>query len=728
MLPAWNEQREKVFLNRYALKDIKGRPIEHTPEETFRRVANAVGQTDAEREMFFKVMNEWKFIPGGRILAGAGSGHEVTYFNCYVIAVRSNELHRGNDSRTAIMDTIAKMLEINSRGGGVGINWSTLRPRGAYVRGVGGISSGAVSWMLAADGVADQVEQGGSRRAALMFMLWDWHPDILEFIEVKKDLTKLKHANLSVCISDRFMEAVKNDEDWVLEFPDTKHPRYDLEWDGDLDMWKAAGYPTIIYREIPARELWNKIITAAWEMGEPGVVFLDRYNKLYNASYCSKIIATNPCGELGLEEYGVCDLGSVNLVAFVEKGIFNYEELAKTVKIGVRFLDNVIDLNKYFILQNEKQSKRLRRIGLGTMGLADTLILLKMRYGSPEAIKFTEKVFATISEAAYEASIELAKERGAFPAFHAQAYLRSPYVQSLPEHIRKGIAEHGIRNATLLTQAPTGTTSIIAGVSSGIEPNFAKEYVRKDRIGERVIRHWLADCPAFVCAHEVTPEEHVKMQAVVQKYVDASVSKTVNLPNSASVDDVKRIYELAYELGCKGITVYRDGSREGVLVTASSQKPQQPEQPQQQKTGRPATLHGITQRIETPVGRAYVTVNFLDNKPFELFANIGRAGSDIAAFTEAIARLISLALRSGVSVDEITDQLIGIGGANSVGFGPNRVTSVPDAIGKVLRASTNYEPKQSQGPIVDICPSCGMATLVSGEGCKTCQNCGYSAC
>jgi len=721
MLPAWNEQRERVFLDRYALKDVVGNPIEKTPEEMFRRVANAVGKTDEERDAFFKLMNEWKFLPGGRILAGAGSGHEVTYFNCFVIPVQARESRHGNDSRTAIMDTIATMLEINSRGGGVGINWSTLRPRGSHVRGVGGTSSGAVSWMLAANGVAAQVEQGGTRRAALMFMLWDWHPDILEFIEVKKDRTKMHHANLSICVSDEFMEAVKNDKMWRLEFPDTTHPDYDTLWDGDLHEWKRKGYPVVVYKEIPARELWRRICYAAWENGEPGVVFLERVNKLYNAAYCSKIISTNPCGELPLEPYGVCCLGALNLVAFwnSEEGSVDDAELRKATRLAVRFLDNVLDINPYFIQENKEQVERLRRIGLGTMGLADLLILMGIRYGSSKAKGFATGLYYTIAEEAYLESTELARERGPFKAFDADKFLASPFVQGLSHKVREAIAKHGIRNATLLTQAPTGTTSILAGVANGIEPIFAEEYTRRDRTGEHVVRHWLADYPAFVCAHELTPEKHVRMQAAVQRYVDASISKTVNAPNSHTPEEVDELFMSAYDLGCKGITYYRDGSREGVLTTA---KPAQ----KAQKMGRPQVLTGFTSRVETPLGRAYVTVNSHDGKPFEVFATVGRAGSDVAAFTEAVARLVSLALRSGVPAQQIASQLVGIGGANSVGFGTERVASVPDAIGKVLAQALGDNSEARE--LLDICPACGVAALTMAEGCQTCRNCGYSLC
>jgi len=716
--PEWTEQRQTVFVDRYALKDESGNALEHSPDEMFWRVAHAVGDDDNEYQAFYKIMREWKFLPGGRILAGAGSGHEVTYFNCFVIPTRPKDLSYGCDSRASIMDTIATMLEISSRGGGVGINWSVLRPKGAYVKGVGGTSSGAVSWMLAADGVAAQVEQGGTRRAALMFLLWDWHPDIEEFVDVKKDRTKMQHANLSVAVSDAFTEAVKNGSIWRLEFPDTSHPEYDAVWDGNLARWKARGLPTVVYKEVPARELWKKICQSAWECGEPGVVFLERYNKEYAVSYVSEILATNPCGELGLEPYGVCCLGSLNLVAFFDPktGDMDWEELRHTIRLAVRFLDRVIDINPYFLPENEAQARKFRRIGLGTMGLADLLVLKGIRYGSEDAVNFVKHLYKFIAQEAYRASIVLAIQDGPFPAFDAAQYSVSNFVARLGTNLYDDIVKYGIRNATLLAQAPTGTTSILAGVSSGIEPNFAKEYVRHDHVGEFTVRHWLADYPAFVSAHEITPEEHVRMQAAVQYYTDSSVSKTVNAPKTATLEQVENLFMAAYDLGCKGITYYRDGSREGVLTAASQER---------KKAGRPAVLSGFTRRVETPAGRAYITINMLDNKPFELFANLGRAGSDISAFTEALARLISLALRSGVNPEDVARQLIGIGGATSVGFGNGKVLSVPDAIGKVLRDAVS---DASAVELLDVCPSCGVIALANKEGCQSCQNCGYSKC
>lgn len=714
--PPWTELRDKVFLDRYALKDVEGKPVEKSVTEMFQRVAQAIGHNPEECKAFYDVMQEWRFIPGGRILTGAGTNKDVTYFNCFVIPVKAKDQQKGGDSRSGIMDTIASMLEINSRGGGVGVNWSTLRPRGAYVRGVGGTSSGSVSWMESANAVAAQVEQGGSRRAALMFMLCDWHPDIEEFISVKKDHTRLTHANLSVAISDEFMEAVANDRTWKLVFPETSYPDYDTKWDGNLRKWRDAGYPVNVYKEVPARQLWQQICYYAWENGEPGIVFLERYNKEYNASYCSEIIAVNPCGELGLEPYGVCCLGAINLVPFYisEENRVDMIKLRDTVRVAVRFLDNVLEHN-HFSEENKAQATRLRRIGVGTMGLADLLILLDIRYGSPKALDVVGDIYSTIADAAYTASAQLAKEKGPFPAYDKDCFLGAPFVKRLSSYTRSLIDRFGIRNATLLTQAPTGTTSILAGVSSGIEPNFAKEYTRRDRTGEHVVHHWLADHPTFVCAYELTPEEHVRMQATIQRHTDSSIAKTVNAPKNHTVEEVVKLYELAYALGCKGVTYYREGSREGVLVIEEEGK----------KAIRPEMLTGFTKRAETPLGRVYVTINSLEGKPFELFANVGKAGSDVAAFTEAVARLISLALRSGVPIEQIARQLVGIGGTNSCGLGVARVTSIPDVIGKILSTLSTDSLKFTE---VDICPSCGVAMLIRTEGCRTCQNCGFSLC
>ena len=755
--------RQKVFLDRYSLKDPDGQPLEHYPEQVWERVAAgiaAVEPTPEKREYwareFYRAMADFRFVPGGRILAGAGTGHAVTYFNCYV-------LPSPEDSRGGILDNLKLMTEVMARGGGAGINLSSLRPRGSYIRTVNGTASGPCSWAeLYSVATGDVIQQGGSRRGALMLMLDDSHPDVEEFITVKRDTKRINYANLSVCISDAFMEAVKADDDWKLV------------WNGE------------VRKVVKARHIWHLICRAAWESGEPGLVFMDRYNKLSNTWYYEIIISVNPCGEQGLPAYGVCNLGALNLAAFVADGAIDYDALASYSKLAVRFLDNVIDANEYFLEENRASQMDTRRTGLGTMGLADALIMLGIRYGSDESLEVIDRVYQTIRDAAYEASVELAAEKGPFPRFDAEKYLQGDFIKRLPEPIRRGIAENGIRNAVILTQAPTGTTSLLAGVSSGIEPVFSFAMRRRDRTGEHVMYHPLfgawheahPDEPMpdyFVSAGELTPEEHVRAQAKIQEYVDSSISKTVNAPNSHTVEDVERLYSLAYELGCKGITYFRDGSREGVLSHVDEKQPSQTAASEAKAPAadsapvrlrpRPGALSGRTYRAKTPVGTAFVTVNEDgDGNPFEVFITVGKAGSDIAADAEALGRLISLALRipSGLSpravAEAVVSQLSGIGGSNSLGFGSQRVRSVADAVAKVLAEhlglqlpnghgngngngnggddpngdggshATSVATSTNRQLTGDFCPSCGQLALIYEEGCRKCYVCGFSNC
>lgn len=730
----WTKQRDIVFKDRYAMKDENGNLIETTPDQMWRRVANVVSRNAGERMQFYEILKDFKFVPGGRILSGAGTERLVTFYNCYVIPVRSTDPSKGNDSRRGIIDTIRTIVEITSRGGGVGVNWSTLRPRGAHVRGVNGTSSGPVSWMIGADAIVQQVEQGGSRRGAQMYMLDDWHPSVIEFIQAKQDLRVIQSANLSVGVSDKFMKAVEKDENWTFIFPDTNHPAYNEVWNGDIERWLSHGLPVKEYGTIKARELWDMICKSAWKCGEPGVVWTERYNKMSNTWYFERIRCVNPCGEQGLGEWGVCNLGSINLAAFVRNNKLDFESLGSTIAVAVRFLDNVIEINQYINEEMKNHQFKVRRIGLGTMGLADALLLLGLRYGSDEAVSFVELLFKFIRDEAYRASIELAKERGPALGFDREKYLQGEFIQQLPQELRQVIEQHGIRNLVLLTQAPTGTTSILAGVSSGIEPIFSWTYKRKDRTGTHIVKHPLyeryegKELPDyFVTAMELTPEEHVKMQAATQKYIDSSISKTVNAPQSHTVEQVKKLFMLAYKLGCKGITYYREGSREGVLQTIKEQT--------SEPCKRPKKLQGTTVDWETPLGKLFLTLNRNSSgAPFEVFCQIGKVGSDVAAFTEAIARLISLCLRSGTSIKHIVDQLQGIGGATQIGFGPNRVRSVPDAIAQALRYLTdNKSVETSQttyqtSAALAICPSCGDNSLVREEGCTKCVSCGYSYC
>lgn len=773
---------QKVFLDRYSLKNPGGEPQEKKPEQMWRRVAQAVAKTEKKPEQkkwegeFFWAMKDFKYVPGGRILAGAGTNFFLTYYNCFVIP-------SPKDSRGGILETLKQMVEIMARGGGVGINLSSLRPRGARVKKVNGFSSGPVNWAeLFSVATKDIIQQGGSRRGALMLMLWDWHPNIEEFITVKQDLLRINGANLSVCISDRFMEAVKKDGDWALVFPETNDPEYDRLWDGDLDLWRSRGKKIKVYKTVKARRIWDLITKAAWQSAEPGVVFMERYNKLYNNWYWNRINCVNPCGEEGLPPWGVCNLGSINLSALVKgknidkPGRFDFKTLKKLVALAVRFQDNVITMDNYIFDGIKKtQLEGERRIGLGTMGLGDALIKLHLRYGSKKSLMFIDKVYRIIRDVAYETSSNLAKERGSFPKFDKEKYLQGEFVKQLPNEIKKKIKKQGIRNSLLLMQAPTGSTSLMANTTSGIEPVFEFEFVRRDRLGEHIIRHYLYDLwykkheeeiksrglkkpEWFVSANELKPEEHVLVQATIQKYVDASISKTVNAPNNHTVEDVKKLYTLAYDLGCKGITYMREGSRPGVLERKDKQKKEEKKPVDYKIKPRPLVVHGSTYRIDTPVGVAFITINTNGGtppEPLEVFVNVGKAGTDVYAMAEGLGRMISLALRfsSCLSVEErireIVSQLQGIGGARTLGFGKEKIRSLPDAIAKIIslhyglngNGNKNNQPKLvdqitqpsiidnlSKPPLFDICPSCGEATLVHEEGCKKCYGCGYSEC
>ncbi|MFH1832890.1 MAG: adenosylcobalamin-dependent ribonucleoside-diphosphate reductase [Candidatus Levyibacteriota bacterium] len=813
--------RQKVFLDRYSLKDKKGNALEQTPDRMWRRVAKGVSIAENKKNQkkwekkFYDAMEDFKFVPGGRILAGAGTGFAVTFYNCFV-------LPSPKDSRDGIIDNLKSMIEIMARGGGAGINLSSLRPKGARVKKVNGFSSGPCNWAeLYSLATHDIIQQGGSRRGALMLMLWDWHPDIEEFITVKRDLKRISGANLSVCISDKFMEAVKKDADWDLVFPDLGDKDYDEKWDGVLNNWKAHKKKVKVYKTIKARYLWNLICEAAWQSAEPGIVFMERYNKWYNNWYWNTVNCTNPCGEEGLPSWGVCNLSSLNLSAFVKgdsvdkAGEMDYKSLCEHAKIGVRLQDDIINIDNYAFPEiRERQLNGERRIGLGTMGLGDALIKMHLRYGSDKSLKTIEKIFRTIRDAAYEASVEISREKGAFPKFNAQKYLKGYFIKKLPKEIRDKIKKYGIRNSLLLQEAPTGSTSLLSGVSSGIEPIYEFEFIRKDRLGEHTICHplyeeWKKAHPNekkpdyFVSANDLTPEDHVKVQSLIQSFVDASISKTVNAPKAHTVDDVKRLYELAYKLGCKGITYMREGSREGVLTRVEEKKEEvvKKEMPKVQKpvAPRPMQLEGVTYMTETPVGKTYITINHnQDGDPFEVFITIGKSGSDVAAMADALGRMISLNLRLNDSllprerIRQVVSQLAGIGGARSVGFGKEKVRSLPDAIAKILskhfsfavngsvedkRPASNGEGQSGNGHaqdeeslvsdkadlvlmqqltlggqasglpsleieasektyakdpsatnLFDICPECGSGSLAYEEGCRKCYSCGYSEC
>lgn len=642
------------------------KPVEIYYEQIARRVGNALASTeksDSDKEKYGKLFAEqlqkMNTIPAGRVLFGAGSGTQVTYFNCFVMPF----VH---DSRGGISEHRKEVMEIMSRGGGVGTNGSTLRPKGAPAKGVGGKSSGAVSWLNDLANLTHLVEQGGSRRGAQMIMMADWHPDIIEFIiskmqnakvlkwliensqdeQIRKEAEKhikftafsrmeremyetlaeskttpahianharekladggtlevlnaefLTGANISVTLTKEFMDAVKNDTDFELRFPDLQNfskeekDVYDLRWHeiGDVRDWANMGYPVKVYRTIKARDLWDLINFCATYSAEPGIFFIDNANDMTNAkSYGQKVVATNPCGEQPLAPYSVCNLAAVNLANFVNRqtGEILYEQLANTVALTVRMQDNVIDDTPYFLEPNKQQALGERRVGLGVMGLHDLLIWSKKRYGSPESLVTIDQVFKTIAESAYMTSIKLAQEKGSFPFLQSREdFINTGYMKTMSEEIRQEVLKHGIRNSHLLTIAPTGSTGTMVGVSTGLEPYFSFSYYRSGRLGKfievnaQIVDDFLQVHPEytratlpdfFVSAMELAPEEHADVQCIIQRWIDSSISKTVNAPRGFSVRQVQRIYQRLYDGKAKGGTVYVDGSRDSQVLTLTN--------------------------------------------------------------------------------------------------------------------------------------------------------------
>ncbi|MBM3241043.1 adenosylcobalamin-dependent ribonucleoside-diphosphate reductase [Candidatus Poribacteria bacterium] len=788
------------------------KPLELKPEQMMDRVARGIAAVEGEKanewfEKFRWMMDGWKFVPAGRILTAAGTDQQLTYYNCFV-------LPSPRDAREGIVKTLSYMMEIMSRGGGVGINLSSLRPRHCYVKGVNGRSSGAVSWGGLYSFTTGLIEQGGSRRGALILVLNDWHPDVMEFINSKREMGKITNANISVAISDDFMAAVKADADWNLEFPDTLTKDYDELWDGDLKKWKSLGKPVVVYKTLKARQIWDTIIESAWASAEPGVWFSDKANQMSNSYYFNSLACVNPCGEEPLPAWSVCDLGAVNLPKFVVNGgvrcaldsskqaskvsvdehalcvgLINdsirkssdehkaqtdaqtdWETLRQVIRYAVRFLDNVIEATPYFFEEHRELQFSERRIGLNTMGLAEMLIRLRIRYGSKESLEFIDKLYKFIATEAYLASTDLAVEKGAFPKFDAKRFLESGYMLNMPDEIRKAVKEKGIRNVTLLTQAPNGTIGTMVGTSTGIEPFYFWTHYRTSRLGTHevsvnVVEEWKQEHsdeklpPYFVTAMDLTPEEHVRTQAAIQRWIDASISKTSNTPNDFTVEQMRELYELMYELGCKGGTVYRDGSRDEQVLKAKEEGKEEGKDEVKVASAnitvkvrpRPYKRHGVTVSQRTPSGTAHITMNNDESgQPFEVFVEIGKGGSDIKAMAEAMGRLMSLLLRlaSPVTplekVQEIVNQIRGIGGARSFGFGKDKVLSLPDAVGKALeehygvQGYDNHINSNAESPVpeiehphgvaADICPICGHAAFVRQEGCMSCQACGHSEC
>ena len=785
---------------------------------------------------FYILLTGKRFFPNSPTFTGAGTplGQLAA---CFVLPI-SDDMGRKS---TGIFQTLRDAALIQQTGGGNGFSFSRLRPKGSLVKSSAGQATGPVGFLRVYDHAFGEVAQGGSRRGANMAVLRVDHPDIEDFITCKTDENSITNFNISVGITDAFMRAVENDEMWELRFPDVHSPEY-RTIDGTLEQAEKAGVPIIVHKKVRARDLFEKIVHQAHHNGEPGMLFLDAANRYNPVPHLYPLEATNPCGEQWLGPYENCCLGSVNLAQHLgEDGLVDWESLRQNIILSTRFLDDVVDANQYVpaVPALKDAAHRARRIGLGIMGLADLMYHVGVRYGSPEGQEFAAQVMEFVRYHAMLTSIDLARERGAFPAIQGSIYdpqklTWKPPITILPlvsEYHRPhvdwglvvdGILKHGIRNAAQTTIAPTGTIATVAGCEGyGCEPVFALAYIRhvndngvdlqlayasplfdraleelelrpeeKDAIIQQVMQAGscknIASLPEdlreiFVVSQDISAEEHVRMQAAMQAFVDNSLSKTINFPVGATEDDVATAYMLAWKLGCKGITVYVTGSRDKVVLethaTAGQKKTGEAQaetileeaiEPEptlwhEVKKPRPRYLPGFTYTIETPLGKAFITINENGgNQPFEMFVNTAKAGSDTAAVSEAIGRLISYILRLASPVEpvqrleEVTRQLAGIGGGRSLGFGPNRVRSLPDGLAQVLMEylqlrqervvnelqfredepnGNHNEPAEILVPVEqpmlqfgDLCPECGQATFVNEEGCRKCYSCGYSEC
>ena len=954
-------------------------PLELNPEQMHKRVAYALAEGAEEHDMcwirrfcdmietgdnqtvidnrfsdivdtFFENQCNWKFVPGGRILSGAGVDAELSFFNCFVIPCPK-------DSRKGINDNIGLMTEIMARGGGVGVNLSSLRPKGAYVKSVNGRSSGAVSWGDDYSSRVARVEQGGSRRGACLLALNDWHPDIVEFITAKKTPGRLTMCNMSVGISDAFMQAVKEDSDWNLEFPDTRVPNYTDTWDGNINKWKKDGHPVLVHKTVKARDIWSLIIKSAWANGEPGLLFLDKANSLSNSNYYPEghIIAANPCvtgdtliavadgrrsvpiqqlaeegkdvpvycvddngntcvrmgrnprktgikvrilqlilddgssvrltpnhkcllrwggtkeaqdlkpgdtlmsfddkfylplkeqqdalrimydrkvvsriphiiskdvynltvddfhnyaivtntkagicsgifvmncGEQMLSANDSCLLGHINLSKFsddVKKQ--DYTDLERTVRLAVRFLDSVYDISTFITEEIQKQALGARRMGLGTLGLADLLIRLGIIYGAnKKCIKLIEDIYSRIAIYAYLESIEIAKERGAFPYCNKEIHSKLPFIQLLDKQARKlGICEdlsyqiqqHGIRNVCLLTQAPTGTTGTMLNTSTGIEPfPMIEGWTRQGRIGNyndsiAVVKEYMEanpyckELPSYFVAsmgeRAISSNDHLETMVAIQKWTDASISKTNNMAADATVEDVAKFYMALYDKGAKGGTVFRDGCRGEQVLSSIKEKEVDKKVVKENmmtKMYRRADDEEVSTslkvKVMTPGGHLHVTLVITDGSPSELFLVVGKAGSEIAANCEAIGRLCSSYLQVSSDVTpierlrQLQDHLRHIGGNGQSGIGPKKVRSLPDGVGKAIEIFLKQldggkeEVEEKTIPVeevdkevlkkvkkvrknksLDLCPLCGSFSLVHESSCERCLTCSYSKC
>jgi ribonucleoside-diphosphate reductase alpha chain len=836
-----------VLERRYLRKDQNGEPVESLAE-MFTRVAHHVARaedawngavTEAE-DLFYKMLTRVRFLPNSPTFTGAGTplGQLAA---CFVLPIQDD---MGREPG-GIFQSLRDAALIQQTGGGNGFSFSRLRPKGSLVASSMGKATGPLGFLRVYDKAFGEIAQGGTRRGANMAVLRVDHPDIEAFITCKTSEQAITNFNISVGVLDSFMKAVENDEMWALRFPDVKDPKY-RDFHGTIEKAEAQGIAIDTYQKVSAREIFNQIVEQAWTNGEPGMLFLDTAQRDHPLPELGRYESTNPCGEQFLMPYENCCLGSVNLaehLSYDDAGnpLIQWKEMAGTVRIATRFLDDVVSANAYVpgVPQLRKAAHRARRIGLGIMGLADLLYHMGIRYGSTEGQALAAQVMEFIRYHTMSASIDLAKERGPFPAIHTSIY-NPDNVTWCPktwpswlgeeptrhwgrpglkwEDVLEGIQTYGIRNSTQLTIAPTGTIATVAGIEGyGCEPVFALAYTRHVRDEDREIElryvsprfetalkdagldkdkrerilnevmqtgscQKIEEVPeeirrVFVVSGDIPAEGHIRMQAALQFFTDASISKTVNFPADAKPDDVADAFMLAWHLGCKGLTVYVAGSRQEEVLETEETRLKKDEGERRTTTQeaavragrqatvphvaprrpRPTLLQGTTYRAQTPLGTAYVTINTNgDDQPFEVFLNVGKAGSDTAAVAEAMGRLISLVLRLPSSVEprerltQIVDQLSGIGGRRPSGFGHNRVLSLPDGVASVLenylKPNDGDQPKLmlSLGPdsedhdatqpnlalfqVGDLCPECGQATLVNTEGCRRCYACGHSEC
>ncbi len=769
---------QQIWDMKYRLRSTDGQAVDDTIEDSWRRVADAMAAAEVRpadwRDHFYEALEDFRFLPAGRVLAGAGADRNVTLFNCFVMGTIPDDM-------SGIFENLREAALTMQQGGGIGYDFSTLRPNGAPVEGVGADASGPLTFMDVWDAMCRTIMSAGHRRGAMMATLRCDHPDIEAFIEAKQDPGRLRMFNLSVLVTDAFMQAVKDDKAWELLF----------------------GGRT--YKSVQARELWDSIMRATYAYAEPGVIFIDRINQRNNLRYCETIHATNPCGEQPLPPYGACLLGSINLArlvrnSFTADAALDIDALRNLVTTAVRMLDNAIDISRFPLREQENEARAKRRIGLGITGLADALIFCRVRYGSDQAVALTHSWLAEVQRASYLASVDLAKEKGAFPLFEREAFLASDGNVKLDDEVRTAIAEHGIRNALLTSIAPTGTISIFAdNVSSGLEPVFAFTYRRhvimpdgsrrEEIVSDYAYRQYrtqygeAAQLPDyFITAAALTPSDHVRMQAAAQTYIDASISKTINLPENITFEAFKDVYMLAYDTGCKGCTTYRPNEVTGaVLETESEEKSRllvEPELPlgapearprdeldaggvvyMTQPLDRPGALQGRTYKINWPESDhgIYITINDIIQdgrvRPFEVFINSKNV--DHFAWTVALTRMISAVFRRGGDVSFVVEELKAVFDPRGGYWVDGRyVPSLLAAIGEVierhmivigfiakpnldpeaevvpvaLQASTSAGKKNEEVSHLRRCTKCGTPGLIRLEGCDTCVSCGYSKC